>query len=63
MYLYVGPAELAALVRPDGAGALVDTPSRLGSWAARQCAEDLAEPFTYVVDPEGRLRLAPAARA
>jgi len=59
MCLCVGPMDPAALARPDGAGAVVASPSRLPSWAARRSAEDMAEPFTCAVDPEGRLGLAP----
>ncbi|MEV5609786.1 hypothetical protein [Streptomyces sp. NPDC052225] len=49
-YRYVGPAELLETVRPGTEGRVV----RSGA--------DLVvgeEPFTYVVDPAGRLRIAP----
>ncbi|MBE1530177.1 hypothetical protein [Actinomadura algeriensis] len=49
MYVYVGPAELFGEVDPDAFGEPV------GADAAR--LQD--EPFTYVVDLDGVLRLAP----
>ncbi|MFF4429670.1 hypothetical protein ACFYZ4_10925 [Streptomyces sp. NPDC001513] len=60
-YRYVGPAELRALVRPGNEGRRIRTAADFDDWAsasARTPAEP-AEPFTFVVDTSGVLRLAP----
>lgn len=59
MYVYTGPAELTALAHPESGGARINTPSDMESWSSAQSPEDLAAPFTYVVDRQTRLRLAP----
>ncbi|RPE41493.1 hypothetical protein EDD90_4579 [Streptomyces sp. Ag109_O5-1] len=59
-YRYVGPAELAVMSpQSTGAGALITSASDFSTWVGRQSPAELAEPFTYVVDLDGRLRLAP----
>lgn len=58
-YRYVGPADLRATARPEGAGWPVRRTDDFAAWAAEQTSADLAEPFTYVVDVAGVLRLAP----
>lgn len=58
-YRYVGPAELLALVRPGTRGRRIDSAADFDDWASALPAEDLAEPFTFVVDTAGDLRLAP----
>ncbi|MEU6344601.1 hypothetical protein ABZ883_27050 [Streptomyces sp. NPDC046977] len=58
-YRYVGPAALRAAVRPGTAGRPIRRAGDFAAWAAEQTAADLAEPFTYVVDVAGVLRLAP----
>lgn len=58
-YRYVGPADLKAAVRPGGEGRAIRSPAELGEWLAEHAAENEAEPFTFVVDTEGVLRLAP----
>ncbi|MDX3071572.1 hypothetical protein ACIP98_06795 [Streptomyces sp. NPDC088354] len=58
-YRYVGPADLRAAVRPGGTGRPIRDAADLAAWAEEQTAADLAEPFTYVVDVAGVLRLAP----
>ncbi|MFB6613851.1 hypothetical protein ACFCV9_06500 [Streptomyces sp. NPDC056367] len=57
-YRYVGPAELRSLVRPEAVGTGIRSAADL---EGRLCAlppEETAEPFTFVVDPAGVLRLA-----
>ncbi|MFD7946150.1 hypothetical protein [Streptomyces sp. NPDC059744] len=58
-YRYVGPAELRSLVRPGGEGRSMRSPADFNEWAATRTVEELAEPFTFVVDAAGVLRLAP----
>ncbi|WP_232320067.1 hypothetical protein [Herbidospora daliensis] len=52
-YRYVGPPELAALVRPDAEGRLIRSVADLDDWAGEP-----AEPVTFVVDLDGLLRVA-----
>ncbi|MFR0359427.1 hypothetical protein [Streptomyces sediminimaris] len=61
-YRYVGPAELRSLVRRDGEGQSVRSPTDFDAWVSARTAEELAEPFTFVVDEAGVLRLAPRRR-
>ncbi|MFI0960529.1 hypothetical protein ACH4S8_03760 [Streptomyces sp. NPDC021080] len=58
-YRYVGPSDLKGLVRPDGEGARIRSAADLTRWVSARGAEERAEPFTFVVDTEGVLRLAP----
>ncbi|MFD3470139.1 hypothetical protein ACFWWM_27995 [Streptomyces sp. NPDC058682] len=58
-YRYVGPAELRALVRPEGGGRRIRSAAELEDWAANPAAAELSEPVTFVVDGAGVLRLAP----
>ncbi|MFC4014427.1 hypothetical protein ACFOY2_44900 [Nonomuraea purpurea] len=58
-YRYVGPAEVKAAVQPDGKGQSIRSRADLDGWMAERPAEELAEPFTFVVDTDGVLRLAP----
>ncbi|WP_432186527.1 hypothetical protein [Streptomyces sp. Tue6028] len=58
-YGYVGPAELRCLVRPDGEGQSMRSPADFVEWVLARTVEELAEPFTFVVDQAGLLRLAP----
>ncbi|MEU4493088.1 hypothetical protein AB0F96_06415 [Streptomyces sp. NPDC023998] len=58
-YAYVGPDEIRDAVRPGSGGRIVRTPGGFEDWVTEQTAEELAEPFTYVVDAGGDLRLAP----
>ena len=57
-YGYVGPAPLLATVRPGSAGHRIGSPDDLAAWLAARGAE-AAQPCTFVVDPDGLLRLAP----
>lgn len=58
-YRYVGPAELASAVRPGGLGRRIDSADDFAAWIADRSAEERTEPFTFVVDTDGVLRLAP----
>jgi hypothetical protein len=58
-YRYVGPPELLATVRPGDAGRSIASPADLADWLADRDAAESVEPFTYVVDLGGTLRLAP----
>ncbi|MCP9211388.1 hypothetical protein [Streptomyces cucumeris] len=58
-YQYVGPAELKGLVRPEAMGRQVCSAADLRGWASARTSDELAEPFTFVVDTTGVLRLAP----
>ncbi|MFI1400975.1 hypothetical protein [Streptomyces sp. NPDC020681] len=58
-YRYVGPEDLRALIRTGGEGESVRSQADFDEWASRRTAEELAEPFTFVVDTAGALRLAP----
>lgn len=58
-YRYVGPAAVRAAVRPGSAGQPITSPDDLTAWLGTRDADEAAEPFTFVVDLEGALRLAP----
>lgn len=58
-YRYVGPVELRSLVRPDGEGRSIRSPGDFDAWVSARTVEELAEPFTFVVDRAEVLRLAP----
>ncbi|MFF3014833.1 hypothetical protein [Streptomyces sp. NPDC057939] len=58
-YRYVGPPGLLALVRPENEGRSIRSAADFDDWAAALEPAELAEPFTYVIDPAGALRLAP----
>lgn len=58
-YLYVGPPELEAAVRPGSGGCPVRSAADFGGWIAERSAAELAEAFTFVVGADGVLRLAP----
>ncbi len=55
----MGPPELKAGVGPGGGGRRIRSAADFAAWAAEQSAAEAAEPFTFVVDGEGVLRLAP----
>ncbi|MFD8726133.1 hypothetical protein ACFV2H_51580 [Streptomyces sp. NPDC059629] len=59
MYRYVGPVELKELVRAGGEGRSMRSSVDFGEWASALTPDELAEPFTFVVDADGVLRLAP----
>lgn len=58
-YGYVGPADLKALVTSDSVGQGVGSLAEFVAWADRRTAAELDEPFTFVIDLSGCLRLAP----
>jgi hypothetical protein len=57
LYRYVGPADLRALVRVGSEGFRVGSPEDFKRWAGERSAEELAEPFTFVVGGDGVLCL------
>ena len=59
LFSYVGPAEIADLVLPGAGGQRISSASEFGAWVSARTAQELADPFTFVVDVEGVLRLAP----
>jgi hypothetical protein len=59
LYEYIGPADLKSLVSRGGVGQAVESLADFTAWVARRDAVELAEPFTYVIDLSGCLRLAP----
>ncbi|MFE7096428.1 hypothetical protein [Streptomyces erythrochromogenes] len=58
-YRYVGPAGPLALVGPGSGGRSIRSPADFGAWVSALPAREFAEPFTFVVDTAGVLRLAP----
>ncbi|MFI0928408.1 hypothetical protein ACH4TP_31520 [Streptomyces sp. NPDC021012] len=59
VYRYVGPVELKELVRAGGEGRSMRSSADFVEWASALTPDELAEPFTFVVDAGGVLRLAP----
>jgi hypothetical protein len=55
----VGPADLRDAVRPGSGGCPIRSAASFERWVAGRSAAELAEPFTFVVDMDGVLRLAP----
>ncbi|MFF1511544.1 hypothetical protein [Streptomyces sp. NPDC058326] len=55
----MGPAELKELVRAGSEGRSIRSAEDFGEWVSAQTLDELAEPFTFVVDGGGVLRLAP----
>jgi hypothetical protein len=58
-YRYVGPADVRAVALRGDEGCLIRSRKEFESWAATVDERDLAEPFTFVIDSDGVLRLAP----
>ncbi|MFF2041763.1 hypothetical protein ACFVVX_15115 [Kitasatospora sp. NPDC058170] len=58
-YRYVGPRHVIDAVQPADGGATVRTAADFADWVAAQTVEGLNEPFTFVIDTDGALRLAP----
>lgn len=61
-YRYIGPSDLERLVRRGRGGRggeRIETAADFARWIAVRKAEELAEPFTFVIDRDGLLRLAP----
>ncbi|GKQ39326.1 hypothetical protein [Streptomyces sp. A012304] len=56
LYRYVGPEELRRAVVPGTGGTVIRRAADLDAWAAEQGAK---ETYTFVVAPDGLLRLAP----
>jgi hypothetical protein len=58
-YRYVGPAEVLTAVQCDAVGQAIRTREDLVAWVRTVGQDDLAELFTFVIDEQGDLRLAP----
>ncbi|MFE3200552.1 hypothetical protein [Embleya sp. NPDC059237] len=58
-YRYVGPPDLTALVRPDNEGRSIGSAADVDAWISARGPREACEPFTFVVDVAGVLRLAP----
>ncbi|MFE9404071.1 hypothetical protein ACFYNY_20155 [Streptomyces sp. NPDC006530] len=58
-YRYVGPPDLRALVRLEAEGRRILSASDFNDWVSGLAVVELAEPFTFVIDSAGVLRLAP----
>ncbi|GAA4612370.1 hypothetical protein GCM10023195_52940 [Actinoallomurus liliacearum] len=58
-YRYVGPVDLLSTVKPGEEGYGIGSPGDLIAWLTGRDAAELDEPFTFVVDLTGTLRLAP----
>jgi hypothetical protein len=57
-YRYVGPDDLKTLIRTGREGRCMRSSTDFDAWASSRPAEEFAEPFTFVVDAAGVLRLA-----
>ncbi|MET8580703.1 hypothetical protein ABZX39_07395 [Streptomyces collinus] len=58
-YRYVGPGDLRVAVRPSSSGCRIRSAGEFASWVAERSAAELRDPFTFVVDLDGVLLLAP----
>ena len=58
-YQYVGPDELLVQIWSEGKGHPIASTTDLAGWLARQESSNGGEPFTFVIDESGTLRLAP----
>jgi hypothetical protein len=58
VYRFIGPRDILAEQLARGAGCLITSADELTAFLD-QHTRDLDEPFTFVVDLDGRLRLAP----
>ena len=58
-YRYVGPLEVLAAAPPHPTGAWLGQRHWFDQWIAKRTAVELREPFTYVIDREKCLLLAP----
>ena len=58
-YDYVGPAEHLASAASGQVGTAITSTAEVAAWLAGRDPEEWQEPFTFVVDLDGSLRLAP----
>ncbi|MGW8888554.1 hypothetical protein [Streptomyces sp. NPDC055749] len=58
-YRYVGPAEVRAAVQPGRGGFRIRSAADFATWVMARTAEELADPFTFVIASDGVLTLAP----
>jgi hypothetical protein len=56
---YVGPAEILDQVQPGSHGRAITSRADLAAWLDEQTEHEREEPFTFIVDLNGTLRLAP----
>jgi hypothetical protein len=56
---YIGPAEILEQIRPGHRGRAIASHDDLATWLTQQAMQDREEPFTFVIDLTGTLRLAP----
>ncbi|MFC9294570.1 hypothetical protein ACFTWH_14150 [Streptomyces sp. NPDC057011] len=59
VYRFVGPRDVIAAVQAADGGATIRSAADFADWVAGRAAEELEEPFTFVVGTDGVLRLAP----
>jgi hypothetical protein len=57
-YPYVGPEDVRSVALGAGAGRPIRSRDDFDLWVRTVDGRELAEPFTFVVDPDGFLRLA-----
>lgn len=58
-YRYIGPAEIRAQVRPGSRGRPIASLGDLDDWLKEQAEDEREEPFTFVIDVNEMLLLAP----
>ncbi|MFB4307355.1 hypothetical protein [Actinomadura sp. GTD37] len=58
-YDYVGPAEIRDDVRPDNGGRPITSLDDLAAWLNGQRQAEREDPFTFVIDVDETLRVAP----
>ncbi|MFI6518003.1 hypothetical protein ACIBF1_20775 [Spirillospora sp. NPDC050679] len=58
-YPYVGPHDVLARVRPGHLGQAIASAEDLAAWMAMHSRNEQQEPFTFVIDLTGVMRLAP----
>jgi hypothetical protein len=58
-YRYVGPPEVRVATASMGVGRAIRTRDDLGAWLSGSGSTGTLEPFTFVIDVTGTLRLAP----
>jgi hypothetical protein len=61
-YRYVGPSEIRSAALAAPARTLITSAGDFERWTASMDTADFTEPFTYVVDVDGVLRLHPRSQ-
>lgn len=62
LYPYVGPSELREC-HHESSGAAITSQSELAAWLGCRDGDELADPFMFIVNTDGDLRMAPPQRA